>query len=88
MALMTSEEVQYEMLTTLGRIEANTKNTLDTQKNIIYALIAVICAIVGVEFVPHSPINWTSAIPYSISFLGMIGGVLTILAKWNPLKKK
>jgi len=85
---MTSEEVQYEMLTTLGRIEANTKNTLDTQNKIVLALVAIIGAIVGVEFMPHSPINWDFAISNGLAFLGISGGLFTVLNKWNPFKKE
>jgi len=87
MALMSSEEVQYEMLTTLGRIEANTKNTLETQNKIVLALIAIIGAIVGVEFLPQSPVDWGYAFTHSLEFLGVTGGLYTVLGQIQKRRK-
>jgi len=86
--LLSNEEREYQTLTTLGKIEANTRNILETQTKHIYVLLAIICAIVGVEFIPHSPIDFVQALPHSLGFLGITGGVYAILYKWNPFKRK
>lgn len=66
---MSKRSEQFDIAQTLGRIESKVDATKDSVSKVIYGLIGLIAAVVGVQFYPHSPIDWMNGIEYATRFL-------------------
>ncbi len=91
-------EGDFDLGNSLGKIESkidamNTNiskeiNHLnDTVTKVILALIGVIGADVGVNFIPHSPIDWVGAIEYTTRFLTILTFIFVTFALLLAYKK-
>ena len=58
------------------------KNVNDSITKVVYGLLTIVAATVGVEFLPKSPIDWTHACSYAVQFtvlLGVSWGLLRVM---------
>lgn len=72
---MSTSDHDFDIATALGRIEAKLDILNSTISKVMYGLLAIVAAVVGVEFLPNSPIDWVGASTYSSRFL--------VLAAWS-----
>lgn len=64
-----SPDHDFDIAQILGRIEAKLDILNNTISKVMYGLLAIVAAVVGVEFLPNSPIDWAGASSYGIRFL-------------------
>jgi hypothetical protein len=68
---MSKEDHGFDIATSLGRIEAKVDALNDTISKVVYALLAIVAATVGVEFLPRSPIDWYGATLFTQRFFSI-----------------
>lgn len=68
-----------DILLALARIEQMLKDLQNTSMKIIYALIGIVGATIGVEFLPKSPANPVAGVLFLIKYLVILGGSYTTL---------
>ena len=87
---MSSSDHDFDIATALGRIEAKLDILNSTISKVMYGLLAIVAAVVGVEFLPNSPIDWMGATDYGIKFLMLVGasfGTINFFGTRNEKKK-
>lgn len=82
-----TDDTDRDILQALGRIEGKldtTKNDINqTLTKVIYALIGIIAANIGVEFTPHSPIDWLGGFSDATRFISIFAIIFTAGRMWN-----
>jgi len=76
----------FDIATSLGRIEAKVDALNDTISKVVYALLAIVAATVGVEFIPRSPIDWYGAILFSQRFFSIASMVFLSIMLFLSVK--
>jgi hypothetical protein len=61
----------FDIAQSLGRIESKVDALNDTISKVVYALLAIVAATVGVEFLPRSPIDWYGATLFTQRFFSI-----------------
>jgi len=61
----------FDIAQSLGRIESKVDALNDTISKVVYALLAIVAATVGVEFLPNSPIDWYGATLFTQRFFSI-----------------
>jgi hypothetical protein len=82
-----TDETLREIHQGIGRIEAKVDSVKDTISKVVYALLAIVAATVGVEFFPKSPINILAGIEYTTRFLTFFTYVFVPIMIYKTRKK-
>lgn len=81
-----------DILQALGRIEGKLDNTTtnisDTLTKVIYALLAILGADIGLNFLPNSPINWSDGITDTTRYLSIFSIIFLGLRMWSTRKQR
>jgi len=90
---MSKEENRYfDIAQALGRVESkldSLKNATETYNTkVLYALVAIIGATVGVEFLPQSPINLYYSIIHCAKFMAVFFSIFLTCLLYNDYKNK
>lgn len=87
------ENIQKDMTTAIDAKSVSLQNgvKIDNLANIltkiIYAQIGLIAAIIGVKFIPQSPIDWYGATTYGSRLLLIMATIFVILRSWQLRKQ-
>jgi len=69
--LSKSDDLTFDIASSLGRIETKVDALNDTISKVVYALLAIVAATVGVEFIPRSPVDWYGAMLFTQRFFSI-----------------
>ena len=81
-------KVNSDIIMSLSKIETKIEGLNDTISKVVYGLLAIVAATVGVEFLPNSPIDWYGATLFAQRFFSIASMVfLVLMLSQNTLKK-
>lgn len=81
-----SKQDTKEVNASLVRIETKLEMLNGTITKVVYALIGIIAATVGIQFTPHSPIDWIGGADTSTRFLAILVSIFMSAMIWKAYK--
>jgi len=83
---LSKEDHGFDIATSLGRIEAKVDALNDTISKVVYALLAIVAATVGVEFIPRSPVDWYGATLFTQRFFSIASMIFLSIMLFMSIK--